>query len=283
MVALCLGLLLPVGVAAQGGLPQGSPMRTQSRQDAKPRILKDVGIEQRLDEQIPLDLVFKDENGRQVRLGQYFGERRPVVLALVYYTCPMLCNQVLDGLASSTGVLSFDAGKEFEVVAVSFDPRDTPETASAKKADYLARYKRNGAAAGCHFLTGDEASIASLTGAVGFKYAFDPQTNQFAHGSGIMVVTPEGKLARYFYGIEYAPRDLRLGLVEASENKIGTPVDMIVLYCYHYDPSTGKYGAVVMNMMRLGGGLTIIGVVVLLFILRRRNPARSGVGVGGVA
>jgi len=283
IAAGCLGLWVLVFTAtAQSSLPQPGPLQSAPPQEGRPRILRDIGIEQRLNELAPLDLVFRDEQGRSVRLGEFFNGK-PVILALVYYNCPMLCNQVLNGLASSLDVLKFDVGKEFNVVTVSFDPRDTPEIAAAKKEGYMARYKRAGAADGWHFLSGDSASIEQLTNSVGFKYEFDEKTNQFAHASGIMILTPQGKLARYFYGIEYAPKDLRLGLIEASENKIGTPVDALLLYCYHYDPTTGKYGPVVMNIMKLGGIVTIIGIVALLLLLRRKSATRMEVGVGGVA
>jgi protein SCO1/2 len=218
----------------------------------RPKMLANVGIDQRLGATLPLDLLFQDEEGRPVRLGQYFGAR-PVVLVLAYYNCPMLCTQVLNGLVSSMRALSFDAGKEFEVVTVSFDPHDRPRDAAAKKAPYIREYGRPGAAAGWHFLTGGPGSIDRLTAAAGFRYAWDNDLAQFAHASGIFVATPDGRLSRYFYGIEYAPRDLRLGIIEASNRKIGNPVDQLLLYCYHYDPRVGKYGAVVMNLVRMGG------------------------------
>ena len=248
-----------------------------------PPALQKVGIDQRLNEQVPLDAVFKDESGNTVQLGQYFG-KRPVVLSLVYYSCPMLCNQVLNGMAGTFKALSFKPGEEFDVVTVSFDSRETPALAAAKKktyVDYLPAASRSSAVNGWHFLTGDEANIRRLTEAVGFRYNFDAATNQFAHASGIMVLTPEGKLARYFYGIEYSPKDLRLGLVEASANKIGSPVDQLLLYCYHYDPATGKYGAVVMNMVRLAGIVTVVGMVGLLLLLRRRNGGATDLKAGG--
>ncbi len=241
-----------------------------------PKALNGVGIDQKLNEQLPLELVLKNENGESVKLGDYFGEK-PVVLSLVYYQCPMLCNQVLNGMVTAFRVMSFAPGKEFDVVTISFDPRETPELAAAKKktyVDYLPDDKRASAAAGWHFLTADEASIARITSAVGFRYHWDEATNQFAHASAIYVATPRGKLARYFYGIEYAPRDLRLGLIEAAENKIGSPVDQLLLYCYHYDPATGKYGATVMNMMRVGGVITLIALAALLLALRRRSRAQ---------
>ncbi len=263
-------------VSGQPGVPQpNAPLygaRPEPGQVATglPKALKNVGIDQKLNEQVPLDAVFKDEQGREVKLGEFFG-KKPVVLSLVYYTCPMLCNQVLSGMLGSFRQVSFNIGEQYEVVTVSFDPRETPELAAAKKQTYVKGYNRPGAEASWHFLTGDEANIKRLTEAVGFRYAWDDQTNQFAHASGIMVLTPEGKLARYFYGIDYPPRDLRLGLGEASQNKIGTPVDALMLYCYHYDPATGKYGAVVMNIMRLAGGVTVVLIVGLLLVLRRRS------------
>ena len=261
---------------AQPGVPQpNAPLygaRPAPGQVATglPKALKNVGIDQKLNEQVPLDAVFKDEQGREVKLGEFFG-KKPVVLSLVYYTCPMLCTQVLNGMLGSFRQVSFNIGEQYEVVTVSFDARETPALAAAKKVTYVKGYNRPGAEASWHFLTGDEANIKRLTDAVGFRYVWDEQTSQFAHASGIMVLTPEGKLARYFYGIDFPPRDLRLGLVEASQNKIGTPVDALMLYCYHYDPATGKYGAVVMNIMRLAGGATVLLIVGLLLVLRRRG------------
>jgi protein SCO1/2 len=242
--------------------------------DNLPAPLRQVGIDQRLNNQVPLDLVFTDENGQEVRLGQYFG-RKPVVLSLVYYDCPMLCTQVLNGLTGSLKALKFDVGREFEVVTVSFDPREKADLAKQKKDAYMARYGREGAGAGWHFLTGSEASIVALTEAVGFHFAWDEETKQFAHASGIMILTPEGKVSRYFYGIEYAPRDMQLGLVEASNNKIGSPVDQILLYCFHYDPQTGKYGFAIMNSIRVLGFATFFGLALLIFFLKRREAGRQ--------
>ena len=279
----CL-LLLPPDAHAQFSQTQGnSPLYSSRPYEARapsglPKALNGVGIDQKLNEQLPLDLVFKDEKGATVKLGDYFG-KKPVVLSLVYYQCPMLCNQVMNGMVTAFKVMNFQPGQEFEVVTVSFDPRETPALAAAKKdtyVNYLPEGRRANAAAGWHFLTGDEASIKRLTDAVGFRYHWDEPTNQFAHASGIFVTTPPGKLARYFYGIEYAPRDLRLGLIEAADNKIGTPVDQLLLYCYHYDPATGKYGAAVMNVMRLGGIVTLLAIVGMFLVLRRRMQARVG-------
>jgi protein SCO1/2 len=251
-----------------------------------PTALQNVGIDQKLNEQIPLDLQFLDETGRTVQLREYFG-RKPVILSLVFYECPMLCNQVLNGLVGSLKAQTFNVGQEFDVLTVSFDPREGPQLASAKKLSYMQRYQRAGAEKGWHFLTGDQKSIDALTRAVGFRYSYDAATNQFAHASGIMVLTPEGKLSRYFYGIEYGPKDLRLALVESSANKIGTPVDALTLYCYHYDPVTGKYGPTIMNIIRLGGLLTMLGVAALIFVLQRRRriaeEATNESMAGGIA
>jgi len=273
---------LPTAFAQFSQTQGNSPLYSSRPYEARapsglPKVFKDVGIDQRLNEQLPLDLVFKDENGADVKLGDYFG-KKPVVLSLVYYQCPMLCNQVLNGMVTAFRVMNFKAGQEFDVVTVSFDPRETAALAAAKKntyVNYLPADRRVGAASGWHFLTGDEASIKRLTEAVGFRYHWDEATNQFAHASAIYVATPEGRLARYMYGVEYAPRDLRLGLIEAADNKIGSPVDQLLLYCYHYDPATGKYGARIMRVMQVGGVVTLFGIVALLFTLRRRSNAQS--------
>lgn len=253
-----------------GSAPLYSP-RSDPNAKGLPVALQDVKIEQRLNEQIPLDLQFKDETGRTVQLSDYFNHSKPVVLSLVYFRCPMLCDQVLTAVLGGVRSVPFDVGKDFDVLTVSFDPHDTPEYAADKKGNFISRYNRPGAEKGWHFLTGDEESIRRLTDAVGFRYAYDEKTNQFAHAAGIMVLTPEGKLSRYFYGLDYDGRDLRLGLVEASDNKIGSYTDQLLLYCYHYDPATGRYGPVVMNIMRLGGIVTVLCTVGLLLILRRRN------------
>ncbi len=246
--------------------PQGGIVRA----DEKPEILKQIGIDQRLNEMLPLDVPLRDEAGRAVRLGDYFG-RRPVILALVYYNCPMLCTQVLNGLVGALNVMSLDAGRDFDVVAVSFDARETPAMAAAKKDAYLSRYKRPNAAGGWHFLTGDAASIERLTTAAGFRFRYDEKRDQFAHASAVMVATPDGRLARYFYGIEYPPRDLRLGLVEASAGRIGTPVDQVLLYCFHYDPASGKYGPVIVNIIRLAGVATLVFLGLSLWMMSRRR------------
>jgi protein SCO1/2 len=270
----------------QGNSPLYSSRPYQARAPSGlPPALRDVGIDQKLNAQLPLDLKFKDENGNEVRLGNYFG-KKPVVVSLVYYSCPMLCNQILNGMVTAFKVMAFKPGEEFEVVTVSFDPREKPALAAAKKntyVNYLPEAKRAGANAGWHFLTGDEENIKHLTDAIGFRYHFDEATNQFAHGSAIYLATPEGRLSHYFYGIEYAPRDLRLGLIEAADNKIGSPVDQLLLYCYHYDPATGKYGAAVMNIVRLAGVVTLVAIIAMLFLLRRRNTRRTELQAGGAA
>lgn len=263
LTAYCL--LPPAYCLAQ----YAQPPQSRLAQTGTPAALRNVGIDQKLNEQVPLDLVFRDETGRAKQLREFF-RGKPVILSLVYYECPMLCNQVLNGLSGSLGTLSFDVGREFDVLTVSFDPREGPTLAYAKKQSYIQRYKREGAAEGWHFLTGDLASIERLTQAVGFRYNYDEESKQYAHASGIMVLTPEGKLSRYFYGIEYAPKDVRLSLVEASAGKIGSPVDAVLLYCFHYDPTTGKYAPVVMNIMRLCGVLTVIAVVAMIGLLRPR-------------
>lgn len=286
-VSYLLGLAHPV--SAQMGQPRGNSPMYKSRPyepsstNGLPTALKDVGIDQKLNAQLPLDLVFQNEQGQQVKLGDYFG-KKPVVISLVYYDCPMLCNQVLNGMVSAFKVMAFAPGQEFDVVTVSFDTRETSAQAATKKrtyVGYLPEAKRAGANTGWHFLTGDEKNVRALTDAIGFRYHYDNVTNQFAHASAIYVATPEGKLARYFYGIEYAPRDVRLGLIEAAENKIGSPMDQILLYCYHYDPATGKYGAAVINLIRLGGVLTLIAVAGLFIFMRRRNAQRMQSPVGG--
>lgn len=239
-----------------------------------PPNLGNVTIDQKLGSMMPLNLAFRDESGQSVTLGQYFKPGRPVILNLVYYDCPMLCTEVLNGLTSMLGVLKFDPGKDFEVITVSFDPREKPELAAAKKKAYIRRLGRPGAEGGWHFLTGDQASINALTNAVGFHYQWDERLQQFAHATAIMVATPEGKLSHYFYGVEYSPKDMRLALVEASNNKIGNPVDQVLLYCYHYDPRTGKYGAVITRVIRVAGVLTILIIGSFMLIMFRREPQR---------
>jgi protein SCO1/2 len=278
-VALALFATAPTAFA-QPGQPapaqQSFSMQDANLHPAVPGALKGVGIDQRLDAQVPLNLTFNDEAGRALPLSTYFSSRKPVILTLVYYRCPMLCSEILSGLEGALKAVTLDPGKDFEVVAVSFDPKDTPEIAAAKKQSYLRRYGRPNTANGWHFLTGDEANIKALTDAIGFHYKYDAVTDQFAHASAIMVLTPEGRLSKYFYGVEYAPRDIRLGLVEASSNKIGTPVDQILLYCFHYDPTTGKYGALTMNLLRgVGAGFVLICGAFIAIALRRESRSHK--------
>jgi protein SCO1/2 len=238
-----------------------------------PKALEGVGIDQRLNALVPLDAEFVDEHGVQVKLGDYFRDR-PVILALVYYECPMLCTLELNGLLRALRAVPLDPGKDFEVVTVSFDPDETPELASKKKREYAAQYKREGAEQAWHFLTGSVESIGRLADSIGFRYRYDPKTDLFTHASAIYVLTPEGRLSKYFYGIEYSARDLRLGLVEGSAGKIGSAVDKILLYCFHYDPATGRYGVVIMNVLRLASVATIVllgGSIALMFYRDRRR------------
>ena len=240
-----------------------------------PSLLRDVGIDQRLNSQIPLDLVFRDEAGNEVRLGQYFGQK-PVILVLAYYDCPMLCTIVLNGVLHSLKELKYNVGREFGVVTVSFDPTEKPSLAAAKKAIYVGLYGRPNAGAGWHFLTGEESSIRQLTQAVGFRYNYDPQTKQYFHATGIMVITPDGRLARYFYGIQYPSGNLRLALVEASEGKIGSPVDQVLLYCSQYDPATGKYSVIVSHVLKLAALATVLslaGLILAMSLGRKRAAA----------
>jgi protein SCO1 len=242
--------------------------------NVRPPNLQNVGIEQHLDAQVPPDLAFVDDAGHNVKLGDYFG-KKPLILNLVYYQCTMLCGEALAGLTGAMKMVKFDLGNEFEVVTVSFNPNETPAIAAEKKQEYLKRYGRPNAASGWHFLTGPPESINALTKAVGFQYQYDAKTNQYAHATAIMVLTPQGHISRYFYGVDFPPKDLRMGLVEASQNKIGNAVDQVLLYCYHYDPATGKYGAVVTNILRLGAAVTILFLAGLLFILFRLDKAAT--------
>jgi protein SCO1/2 len=264
LVSLFAALLMSASALGQG-MTKGmmSPPA-----NVRPPGLLNVGIEQHLDEQIPADLNFHDETGKPVRLGDYFG-KKPMILNLVYYNCPMLCGEVLSGLESAMRVMKFDVGKEYDVLTVSFDSRETPEMATKKKAEFLKRYGRAGASEGWHFLTGPQESIDALTKAAGFQYQYDPKTDQFAHATAIAVLTPEGKIAQYYYGVEYAPKDLRLGLIQASQNKIGNLADQVLLYCYHYDPNTGKYGAIISRVLQLSALATVLGLGTLMVVLIR--------------
>lgn len=256
----------------------------QSPANTTPSILENVGIDQHLNQKIPLDLNFVDENGQPVQLRQYFGEK-PVIITMVYYTCPMLCSQVLSGLTGTLVSLSgFDVGREFNVITVSFDPRDTPQAAMDNKGRYLKRYRRTGSEEGWHFLTGKQEQIQALAQALGFRYVWDEQNQQFAHASGIMLLTPDGRIAQYYYGIEYAPRDLRLGIVEASKGRVGTIVDQLLLYCYHYDPTQGKYGVVIFNVLRISALATIVvlGGFLLVMFRRESHARRNGLSKANI-
>jgi protein SCO1 len=248
----------------------------------RPPVIKEIGFDQRLGESVPLDAEFRDEEGRTVRLGDYFG-RKPVVLNLVYFDCPMLCTVSLNGLTTALDVASVTPGQEFELVTISFDSRETPGLASAKKKAYLARYKRAGAAAGWHFLTGEQASIDRVTRAVGFRYAWDGETRQFAHPAGLLVLTPQGTIARYLFGIEYSPKDLRLALVESGEGKVGGPVDDFLLFCYQYNPLTGRYSASILNLVRALAILTVLGLGGFVYAMwRRERTVARGLGYRAV-
>ena len=266
-----LTTLLVVTAAVWPAAGQG-PLRSEAGDpaDKKPKALEGVTYAQRLGDQVPADLAFVDETGKSVRLGDYFG-RRPVVLALAYYECPMLCTQVLSGMTAGLKGLSFRAGQEFEVVVVSIDPGEGPGLASAKKASYVAHYDREGTAAAWHFLTGRKADIDRLAQTVGFSYEYDEKTDQYAHAAGLSILTPDGRIARYLFGIDFAPRDLRLAIVEASHRKIGSPVDSLLLYCYHYDPATGQYGLMAMRIVRLAGVVFVLSMVAGWMVLRRRE------------
>jgi len=255
ITALFLAASIPGAMAQQFGLPA---------------MVKGVGIDQNLNGQLPLELTFHDDTGRTVRLGEYF-RQKPVVLALVYYECPMLCDMVLNGLTHSMEQISLNLDQDFDVVTVSFNPKETWQLAASKKANYVEKYNRQGAQKGWHFLTGEEGNIKQLADAAGFHFKYDPITKQYAHASGIMVITPEGKISRYFYGIDYKPKDLRLGLVEASKNKIGNFADQVLLFCFHYDPINGKYGLVIANVTRVVASASVLALAGLIFVLLRRE------------
>lgn len=259
--------LLALSVAASA---QTIPDSVGKPSSGLPAQLQNVGFEPKLNAPLPLDLSFHDEAGRDVQLREYFG-RKPVVLALVYYGCPMLCNQVEMGVVGSLKMLSFNAGRDYEVIFVSFDTRETPDMAARKKAAAVSHYARPETASGWHFLTGKAEAVHALASAVNFRYSFDQQHNLFAHASGIMLLTPDGRISRYFYGVEYPSRDVRLGLVDASAGKIGTPIDHLLLFCFQYNPETARYSATVLRIVRLGGILTVFAIVAGILIFRRRD------------
>jgi protein SCO1 len=266
-IAGIAGLLLAAGTTLR---PQAVPARTGPAASAMPAVLQNVGFEPPLDGQMPLDLPFRDETGRNVQLRDYFGQK-PVVLAFVYYGCPMLCDQVEQGVVGVLRMLSFNPGRDYEVVFVSFDARETPEMAAEKKKRALAHFRRPETDSGWHFLTGSEESIGTATKAANFRFSFDAKNNLFAHASGVLLLTPEGHISRYFYGVEFPGRDMRLGLVDASAGKIGTPIDHVLLFCYHYDPSVARYSASILRIIRLAGVLTILCLVGGILISRRRE------------
>ncbi|MBM3263121.1 MAG: SCO family protein [candidate division Zixibacteria bacterium] len=269
-----MGLLAAVLAFEVGASSAESPGLDAS---AQPRVLTEVGITQRVGTYMPGHLSFKDDQGSTVTLEKYFNER-PVLLAMVYYECPMLCTEVLNGLVRSIAPLSFKVGQEFDVVAVSINPKETPELAAQKKAVYVERYGKPQSVPGWHFLTGEEASIRALADSIGFRYTYDPATGQFAHGSAILVATPEGRIAQYYFGIEYSSADLRLSIVEASQNRLGSIYDQVLLYCFHYDPEQGKYGIVIMNVIRMAGVATVLAMgSFMLVMFRRDRRAKSGV------
>jgi protein SCO1/2 len=235
-----------------------------------PKALQGIGIDQNLNAQVPINAAFKDEAGEPVQLSQYLG-RRPALLALVYYTCPMLCDQILRGVVRGIKPLALVPGKDFDVIAISINPSETPAEAAAKKKECLGLYSRHASPDGWHFLTGSEANIRAVADAVGYHYRYDPKTQTYFHAAGIMALTPEGKAARYFYGVEYEPKDLKLGLIEASHNKIGTVVDEILLFCCKYDPTTGKYTTTVLGVLKLAAAIFLAGLIVLLGAWWRRD------------
>ena len=265
LAALALAFVALVLASTAAAQLASDPMQSVG---VRPDLLKQVGIDQKLNQSVPLNLTFRDEHGQTVQLGQYFGQK-PVILTLVYYNCPMLCTQILNGVESGLKELPLDIGKQFNVVTVSIDPSEGHVLAEVKQEMYTGMYGRPGAAQGWHFLTGDEPQIKQLADAVGFRYAYDPETKQFAHASAIMILTPEGKISRYLYGIQFPSRDLRLGLDEASEGKIGSPVDAILLFCYHYDPHTGKYGLLISHVIQAGGAITLLVLGALVLVLFR--------------
>lgn len=266
-----------VACASAGAWAQAAPKGELGQiPNQKPSILDNVGIDQHLNQQLPLDLNFVDEHGQPVLLRQYFGQK-PVIITMVYFTCPMLCSQVLSGLTFTlNGMSGFNVGREFDVLVVSFDPRDTPQDALQNKDRYIKRYRREGSDQGWHYLTGKKEQIDALAQALGFRYAWDPENQQYAHASGIMLLTPDGHISQYYYGIDFPPRDVHLGLVEASKGKIGSIVDALVLYCYHYDPRQGRYGVAIFNVLRISALATVLLLGGLVFwLLRRERKAKS--------
>ncbi len=263
-------VLLAAAIPAHAGKTWTSPTGSAPPSVQLPGELQQVRFDQRLGRQVRLDGVFRDEVGRQVRLGDYFG-RRPVVLVLAYYHCPMLCDLVLNGLAGSLKALAWSPGQEFDVVVASIDPKETPEQAADQKRQTLGSYNRAGTESGWHFLTGSQAAIDALTGDVGFRYVYDRDRNEYAHAAGITVLTPEGRVSRYIFGIDFPPRDVRLALVESAGGQVGTLIDQAMLYCFHYNPMTGRYTAAAMRILQAAGAMTVVGIVLMIVLLRRRE------------
>jgi protein SCO1 len=266
-VSTGLTLLLAAGTAFGGSTVPSSEM---------PGVLKAVGYDQRIGEKVPLDVPWRDEHGRAVTLGDYLNGHKPAVLVLAYYHCPMLCDLVLQGVETGLKPLSLDPGREFDVIVAGIDPAETPDLAARKKREILARYARPGTENGWHFLTGPQDSITRLAQAVGFRYVYDPERKQFAHAAGMVILTPEGRVSRYLLGVEFPARDIRLGLVESGNGKLGTVVDQVLLYCFHYDPLVGRYSAVTLNIVRLSAVITVVALALLVVILRRRETAEPG-------
>jgi protein SCO1/2 len=261
-------LIVPAAHAQQRPTTPGAPAAEL------PAVIREVGFDQNLNQMLPLDVEFSDEHGRTVRIGDYFG-RRPVVLAFVYYGCPMLCLQSLGSLAGTLGVLAENPGEDFDVVSVSIDPRETPSLALEKKTHYVERSGKPSIATGWHYLTGTEADIQRLTKAAGFRYVWDEATKQYAHPAGIVIATPEGRVSRYLFGIDYGPRDLRLALLDASKERIASPIQRALLYCYHYDIATGRYSLAIMRIVRVAGAATVLSLGTLIFVWTRRERRQA--------
>jgi protein SCO1/2 len=268
-------VLVLIVAGAASGYAQAPPPSTGVPAAEVPAAIREVGFDQNLNQMLPLDVEFNDEHGRRVKLGDYFG-KRPVVLSLVYYGCPMLCLQSLGSLASTLGVLSENPGEDFEVVSISIDPRETPALALDKKAHYVERSGKPSIGKGWHFLTGAEADIRRVTHAAGFRYVWDEATQQYAHPAGIVVATTEGRVSRYLFGIDYGPRDLRLALLDASKEKIGSPLQRALLYCYHYDLATGRYSLAIMRIVQVAGAATVVSIGALILVLTRRERRQAG-------
>lgn len=275
MMRYSLLLLMLTAVVSAQEARQAGPTASEL-----PPILREVGFDQNLDKQIPLDVTFKDEGGEAVQIGRYFGAR-PVVLNFVYYDCPMICLQTLSSLASTIKALSQEPGKDFEIVTVSFDPRETPALALSKKTEFVERTGKPGIAAGWHFLTGSKGNIDRLTQAAGFRYVWDEPSKQFAHPTGIIVLTPAGRIARYVFGIDYGPRDLRLAILDASAGKVGSPMERALLYCYHYDLTTGRYSLAIMRVVQMAGAATVLSIGTLIFVMTKRDRSGRSGGTAG--